>query len=73
MFFLASYNIEGFRDFVFESSFLDRYDIDKDTVENIRDNEIELLKFGMKWLKSILFLDKSFKTKDGAENMRKEK
>ncbi len=71
MFFLASYNIEGFRNFVFESSFLDRYDIDKNTVEKIKDNEIELLKFGMKWLKSILFQDKNFKTKDGAENMRK--
>jgi len=71
MFFLASYNIEGFRDFVFESSFLNRYEIDKDTVEKIKDNEIELLKFGMKWLKSILFQDKNFKTKEGAENMRK--
>ncbi|MCP4111853.1 MAG: YkgJ family cysteine cluster protein [Desulfobacteraceae bacterium] len=55
MFFLASYNIDKFRDFVFESTFLERYDIDKETVEKIKKDEIELLKFGVTWLKSVLF------------------
>jgi len=55
MFFLASYNADKFRKFVFESSFLERYNIDKETLEKIRENEIELLKFGIQWLKSVLF------------------
>jgi hypothetical protein len=55
MFFLVSYNIDKFRQFVFESSFLNRYDIDKTTVEKIKTDEISLLEFGMKWLKQILF------------------
>jgi Fe-S-cluster containining protein len=55
MFFMASYNIDKFRDFVFKSSFLDRYDVDPETIKKIKENEIELLKFALKWLKSILF------------------
>jgi hypothetical protein len=55
MFFLVSYNIDKFRQFVFESSFLKRYPTDPQTIEKIRDDEIELLKFGIRWLKSVLF------------------
>ncbi len=64
MFFLASYNIDKFKNFVFESTFLERYDIDKETVEKIRKDEIELLKFGITWLKSVLFQDGAFKTRE---------
>ncbi len=63
MFFLASYNIDKFRKFVFESSFLKRYNIDPETLEKIRTDEIELLKFGLRWLKQILFDDGDFKIK----------
>jgi Fe-S-cluster containining protein len=55
LFFMVSYNIDKFREFVFQSSFLDRYPTDPVTVELIRNSEIELLRFGMKWLKSVLF------------------
>lgn len=63
MFFLASYNIDKFKEFVFESSFLTRYDIDKATVEKISADEIALLQFGMKWLKWLLFKQGDFKIK----------
>jgi len=55
LFFLVSYNIDKFREFVFESTFLNRYDIDEATVKKIREDEIALLKFGLKWLKDTLF------------------
>jgi Fe-S-cluster containining protein len=63
MFFLASYNIDKFREFVFSSSFLTRYDIDAATLEKIKTDEIELLKFGMLWLKFILYKIGDFKLK----------
>lgn len=63
MFFLISYNIDKFREFVFNSTFLKRYDIDEKTVAKIKANEIELLKFGLKWLKDVLFKDGAFKQK----------
>ena len=71
MFFMASYNIDKFEAFVFESSFLDRYDIPEDTIERIRDDEIELLKFAVSWLKWVLFKDGGFRFKEGAEAARK--
>ena len=71
MFFLASYNIDAFREFVFESSFLDRYEIDSETVEKIRNDEIALLKFGLKWLKWVLYKDGDFTFKKDAATFRK--
>lgn len=67
MFFMVSYDIDKFRQFVFESSFLDRYDIDKETIEKIREDETALLKFGIQWLKSSLFSDGAFKIRQEAE------
>jgi Fe-S-cluster containining protein len=66
MFFLASYNIDKFREFVFNSSFLERYDVDATTVEKIRDDEIALLQFGIRWLKWLLFKQGDFKLKDAS-------
>jgi uncharacterized protein len=63
MFFLVSYNIDTFRSFVFESSFLNRYDIDADTVEKIKTDDVALLKFGLSWLKDVLFKEQAFKLK----------
>jgi hypothetical protein len=63
MFFLVSYNIDKFREFVFSSSFLERYDIDAATQEKIKADEIELLNFGMRWLKFILYKIGDFKLK----------
>ncbi|MBF0117838.1 MAG: YkgJ family cysteine cluster protein [Desulfobacterales bacterium] len=55
MFFLASYNIDKFKKFIFESSFFKRYEIPENVIERIKTDEVELLKFGMEWLKLILF------------------
>jgi Fe-S-cluster containining protein len=66
MFFMVSYNIDKFKTFVFESSFLDRYEIDAATLEKIQKDEIDLLKFGLKWLKFLLFKEGDFKLKPGA-------
>jgi len=63
MFFLASYNIDKFKDFVFKSTFLSRYEIDPDTVAAIEKDEIELLRFGLRWVKYILFKDGDFAVK----------
>lgn len=59
MFYMASYDIDRFRRFVFESTFLNRYPIDDATRKAITDSEVELLKFGFRWFKSILFKGKS--------------
>jgi hypothetical protein len=67
MFFMASYNIDRFREFVFGSSFFDRYDVDQKTRTAIKDDDVALLEFGMKWLKWLLFKVGDFKQKSDAE------
>jgi hypothetical protein len=66
MFFLVSYNIDKFREFVFKSSFLQKYEIEATLLAKIKEDEIALLQFGLKWLKWLLFKEGDFKIKEGA-------
>ena len=58
LFFMVSYNIDKFREFVFESTFLERYEVDEETRKAIKEDDVRLLQFGLEWLKGILFKDK---------------
>ncbi|MBW1643468.1 MAG: hypothetical protein JRJ76_11570 [Deltaproteobacteria bacterium] len=71
LFFLVSYNINKFRSFVFESTFLTLYKVDEKTQKAIKDDEIALLKFGFKWLKGVLWKDDSIKVNEDAAALRK--
>jgi len=64
LFFLASYNIDAFRRFVFESSFLKRYAVAPEMVDKIRSSEIDLLTFGLQWIKSVLFKEDRFRVRE---------
>lgn len=55
MFFMVSYNIDKFRQFVFQSSFLKRMPVDDGTREQLNSDDVALLKFGVNWLKEIFF------------------
>jgi Fe-S-cluster containining protein len=70
LFFMVSYNIDKFRQFVFESTFLQRYDIEEETVEKIRNDEIALLEFGLKWLRDTLFKEGKFQLKTDTEQKK---
>ncbi len=61
MFFTTSYDIDQFKKFVFESTFLSLYEIDEKTVEDIKNDEIALLQFGFKWMKWIMYKIGDFK------------
>ncbi len=55
MFFMASTDLDSFRRFVFESSFLDTYVVDEATLEKIREDDVELMLFSFKYLANTLF------------------
>ena len=55
MFTMASYNLDRFKTFIFESRFLDLFEIDSDLREKLRHDEPALLRFAMRWLKFSLF------------------
>lgn len=55
MFFMASTDLASFRRFVFESSFLDIYELDGETLRKIREDDIALMHFSFRYLASVLF------------------
>jgi len=55
MFFMVCYNLDKFRRFVFESSFLTRYKIPEERMIQIKDDDVKLLQFGFEWLKTTFF------------------
>ena len=63
MFFMASTDLDQFRSFVFDSSFLQTYDVDRETLDKIREDDIELLLFSYSLLASMLFGTNDVKVK----------
>lgn len=61
IFFMASTNLDKFREFVFKSSFLEVYEIDADTLARIKGDDIALMQFSFKYLASSLFATKDLK------------
>jgi Fe-S-cluster containining protein len=55
MFFMASTDLDQLRSFIFDSSFLDTYDVDQETLDKIREDDVELMLFSYKLLASMLF------------------
>jgi Fe-S-cluster containining protein len=63
MFFMASTDLDQFRSFIFDSSFLDTYDVDQETLDKIREDDVELMLFSYKLLASMLFGTDDIKVK----------
>lgn len=63
MFFMASTDLATFRKFVFESSFLDIYEIDDETISKIKEDDVELMLFSFKYLAATLFGAEGLKIK----------
>lgn len=55
MFFTVCYNIDKFKDFVFKSTFLDRYNLSEEKIQEIKSDDVKLLQFGFEWLKATFF------------------
>ncbi len=64
MYFMACYNLDKFKRFLLESSFLKVFDVDRETVEKIKTSDLELLKFGFQWVLFGVADNKTFKIRD---------
>ena len=72
MFFMACYDLDKFRDFVFKSTFFDKFEADDELREDLKSDDVELLRFAYNWLKFALFGEKTMKVKgDVLEAKRK--
>lgn len=63
MLFTACYDLDKFREFVFESTLLDRFDVDEDFAEEMRSRDEALLRFAYLWLRFSLFGEKTVRVK----------
>ncbi|MBM3300412.1 MAG: YkgJ family cysteine cluster protein, partial [Deltaproteobacteria bacterium] len=60
MILMVLYDPDRFREFVFKSSFLEKFKVDQDILDMIRQDDVALLYFGSQWLRFALFGDKGF-------------
>jgi uncharacterized protein len=61
MVYMACYDLDRFRRFVFETKFLSYFEVDEARVEVMREDKEELLEFAMQWLRFSLFGEKTMK------------
>lgn len=64
MFSMASYNLDRFRDFLFEGRFFHLFRVPR--AERLRDDDTELLQFAFRWLRFALFAEPTLELSSGA-------
>jgi len=57
MFYTACYDVDKFRSFVFESTFLRRFELEPELTERLRTDDLALLRFAFRWLRYALFAE----------------
>ena len=65
--FMASYDLDSFKKYVFESKFLEVFDIPAEEIEKVKTDEVSLMKLGFKYIKFILMLEETLKLKNKPE------
>jgi Fe-S-cluster containining protein len=57
LFYLACYDLNRFRDIVFEKRLWERHPIEDNVLEALEDDDVALMRFGIEWIKETLFGD----------------
>ena len=73
MFYMGCYDLDKFRRFVFESKFLQYFDVDAELEDRIRTDDIELMKFAFQWLRFALAGEPTMKVRGEVLEARKQK
>ena len=71
MYYMACYDLDRFRRFVFESKFLETFDVAPDVVEEIRRDDAALFKFALRWLEYGLLGQHALKVNPAAMESKK--
>ena len=64
MLFMVCYDLDRFRRFVFETRFLNTFEIAEHTIEAIRSDDEELLDLGLQWIRFGLWREPTLKIRD---------
>jgi len=72
MFFMVCYNIDKFHQFLFGSSFFEKFEVDEARRKKMKEDDVELLKFGYEWLRFALFGEEAMKVKNKVLEAKKQ-
>ena len=72
MYYMACYDLDRFRRFVFATRFLELFDVDEARIEAMRKDDSELLDFAMQWLRFSLFQDRTMRIKPSVAAARRQ-
>jgi hypothetical protein len=64
MFHMAAYDLDTFREFIFTSTFLQRFELDGGLVESLRTDDRALLRFAFRWLRFALFAEPTVRRRE---------
>ncbi|HUU03433.1 MAG TPA: YkgJ family cysteine cluster protein [Myxococcota bacterium] len=66
MFYTACYDLDAFRRFIFDSSFLERFELEQFLIDKLRTSDEELLRFSFRWLRFALFAEPTMQVREDA-------
>lgn len=69
LFHMVVYDIDKFRRFVFETPFLEIFEIPQNVAEVLQNSDVELLRFGYKYLKMVLLIEDALQMKEEMRSM----
>jgi Fe-S-cluster containining protein len=72
MFFMATFDLDRFRRFVFESRFLQLFEVAATVVESLRTDDVALMRFGYDWLRFSLFGEPTMKIREAVTQAKRE-
>ncbi len=64
-FFMASYDLDRFRRYIFESKFLDVFDVSDEEIAKMKEDDAALMKFAFRYIKFLMMMEESLKLKKG--------
>jgi hypothetical protein len=73
LFDMCSYDVDSFRDFIQSPGYQDVFDLDPQTLDTLLKDEDVLLQFGFRFLKQVLFGERTIPLREGAREKRLEK
>jgi len=73
LFFIVSTNLDLFKEFVVSKGFMDAYGLEPEYIAGLMEDELEFLKFSLKWLRFAMFGEGDFKVDEEARKKAKDK
>ena len=70
LFFMASYNIDQFQNFVLSDQFRNSFKLEPKLVEQLKTDQLAVIDFGVRFLKQVLFGEKTIEENENAHKAR---